>query len=125
MTEGPHRSRRRFRVSFPVKVWSREQTKAPPAPKEHQIAEDGVTQDMSTGGCYFSLPHALALGSKIAMEIQMPPLEGVAGKVTLRCHGTVVRVDRGSSSGNTGIACKIDHYWQAQQGVRPRKIRVA
>ena len=125
MTEVPHRQRRRFRVSFPLKVWPQEHNKSSQTAKRPRMAEAGLTQDMSTTGCYFSVPRPLAVGSKIAMEIQMPPLEGVPEGTTLRCHGTVVRVERGKPPGSVGIGCKIDHYWQARQGARPRKIRVA
>ncbi|MBI2817611.1 MAG: PilZ domain-containing protein [Acidobacteria bacterium] len=112
-------------MSFPLKIWPREQNKSSQSAKDRRIAEAGLTQDMSTTGCYFSVSRALAVGSKIAMEIQMPPLEGIPEGTTLRCHGTVVRVERGKAPGSVGIGCKIDHYWQARQGARPRKIRVA
>jgi hypothetical protein len=118
--ESPHRRRRRFLVSFPLKVWLPEERKHSPS----KGGEYAKTEDISTTGCYFSLARVLPVGSKIELEVQMPPLEGVPEGITLRCHGTVVRVDSGTT-GKVGIGCRIDHYWQAKQGGRLRKIRVA
>jgi hypothetical protein len=86
--------------------------------------EQTVTKNMSTRGCYFSLPHELAVGSEIDMEIQMPALQTLPGAPKLRCHATVVRVERGSAE-EIGIACQIGRYWFTQSAARPKKMRVA
>src|SRR4051812_43910884 len=98
MTESPHRRRRRFSVSFPLKVWLPEDKKR--ASNQSPGGEEAETQNISTTGCYFHLSRAVPVGSKIELEIQMPPLEGMSTDgITLRCHGTVVRIESGSAAG--------------------------
>ena len=66
-------------------------------------------------GCFFTLQNEPAVGSRLEMEIVIPP-EILGYEVgTIRCLGEVVRVDKQVPSGatgdaKTGVACSIEKY---------------
>jgi hypothetical protein len=93
------REARRFVMTLPVRVLSREVSGA---------ELKAQTRDVSYRGLYFLADGGFEKGSEIDFILTLPQQVISAGDVNIRCHGRVVRVE--NSHGKTGIAAKIERY---------------
>ena len=93
------RESRRFVMTLPVRVLSREASG--PEMKTQ-------TRDVSYRGLYFLAESGFEKGSEIDFILTLPQQVISAGDVNIRCHGRVVRVE--TSNGKMGVAAKIERY---------------
>ncbi len=109
MTE--RRTAKRYDLSLPIMVCV--------AKKRPTQFLTGHVKNISTGGVYFELDHALDPGTELMLTLSLP-VEITRGlKVLVRASARVLRVD--SSSANHGIASRIERY----DIIRPRAGAVA
>ena len=105
------RKGQRFHLSVPVTIRIHKSS-IPTRGRRKGAAFLGFTgtENISTRGCYFSLPWELPLGTHIELEITLPgDLLGVP-ETKLSCMGKVIRVDRSLVGGLVGIASTIDSH---------------
>jgi hypothetical protein len=57
--------------------------------------EHTVTENVSSGGCYFFLSQELPLGTRLEMEITIPGEVADVPFARIYCRGKVIRVDHG------------------------------
>ena len=105
-----HRQRDRISVSLPLTVCFHENAGELVAWQVDPVVENTFTENVSSGGCYFSLSRGLPLGMEIEMEITIPGglLGGPEEKVC--CRGRVLRVESPDGSGKVGVASTIDSF---------------
>ncbi|HXM94583.1 MAG TPA: PilZ domain-containing protein [Candidatus Dormibacteraeota bacterium] len=94
------REARRFMMSLPLRVLSRDA-------KDAELQAN--TRDVSYRGLYFLADAEIQQGREIEFVITLPQQVSQAGEVKIRCRGQVVRVES-IDSGHSGIAAKIDRY---------------
>ena len=58
--------------------------------------------------CFFLLQNVPTIGSRMELEITLPPEIAASVAERVHCQGTVVRVERGSAAGKTGVVCTIE-----------------
>ncbi|MBI4480987.1 MAG: hypothetical protein HY651_13285 [Acidobacteria bacterium] len=58
--------------------------------------------------CFFLLQNVPTIGSRMEMDITLPPEIAASVAKRVHCQGTVVRVERGSGAGKTGVVCTIE-----------------
>lgn len=107
------RQKRRFHVALPIRLYlpcNGESSRVQDSDRDRKPAEQPVTRNISSTGCYFLLSHELPLGLLIELEIILPALEPIPRGSKIRCRAKVVRVDYASEPGRIGIACAIDEY---------------
>lgn len=93
------RTSRRFPVHLPLKVLGEQGTPV------------GLTENISAAGVYLWMDGGLEVGSSAEFEITIPgETIGAENDVRLRCQGRVVRCDRDSEQGRSGVACVIERY---------------
>ena len=102
---------RRFRLTWPlcVRLGQRLGLKSRARPQA-EIAEETITENISTKGCYFYVSKKPALGSSAEMKITVPGNSLGLGNGSVHCYGKVLRVDSPSVGGKVGVACSIDSY---------------
>lgn len=98
------RTGKRFPLELPIRIHEAD------SPEEL----NGVTGNVSSAGVYVRANAAWKIGSRVEFEITLPA-EAAAAKqdVQIRCHGRVVRVDKGAAEAPNkryGVACVIDKY---------------
>ncbi len=94
------REARRFVMTLPVRVLAHDAN----SPELR-----ANTRDVSYRGLYFLTEASFDDGSEIDFIITLPQQMISVGDVNIRCHGKVVRVERGDN-GRMGIAARIDRY---------------
>jgi hypothetical protein len=94
------REARRFSMSLPMRVLSRE---------AHGKTLPANTRDVSYRGLYFLSEAKFEVGSQIDFVLTLPKKIPDAGEVDIRCFGKVVRVEVGTN-GAMGVAAKIERY---------------
>lgn len=114
----------RFRLAWPLWVRLRRHLgrKSRGRPEE-VVAEESITENISTTGCYFYVSEEPAVGSPAEMEITVPGNSLGLGNSTVRCHGKVIRVDLPSTGGKVGVACSINSYAFHPPKPKPPKIQ--
>ena len=101
MVDGAERREaRRFTMSLPMRVFSRES-------KGREM--DAHTRDVSYRGLYFLADANFQVGSEIEFVITLPQQVTQSGDVNIRCLGEVVRIEP-TENGRAGIAAKIARY---------------
>ena len=102
---------RRYELLLPLRVWIRGWGRGKAVVEERPpVEEETITENISSAGCYFEICGEPTVGSKVELEITMPPeLVGRAGSKVI-CRGRVVRVDRGREGGKIGVGCAFDRY---------------
>lgn len=104
MTTEPLRVERRvgqrfdFHVPLAVKACGSEQ------------AECGVTQDLSSRGCFFYLDSPIAASELIELTFLMPSEITLGESMPVRCHARVVRVVPPSVGTKLGVAVLFEGY---------------
>lgn len=78
-------------------------------------AEAGLTRDVSSGGVYFHLPHAILAGSLVEFTLRVPKLAEAGFE--LRCTARVIRVDAGAAA--NGIAAHIEQLEMQPMSASP------
>jgi len=58
--------------------------------------------------CFFLLQNVPTIGSRMEMDITLPPEIAASVAERVHCQGKVVRVERGSAAGKTGVVCTIE-----------------
>ena len=76
-------------------------------------AEYTVTENVSSGGCYFYLAQDPPLGARLEIEITIPGDAAEAPFARVYCRGQVIRVDydwagQGSEEPRVGVAAAIE-----------------
>ena len=101
---------RRFRI--PLHLWIRIQQKLgrKNLAEERAVAEETITENISSTGCYFFLSGKPPVGSIAEMEITLPSGYPGIGYGRLHCRGKVVRVEDHTAEGKVGVACAIESY---------------
>ena len=101
MTDGAdRREARRFLMSLPMRVLSREA-------RSNELRAN--TRDVSYRGLYFLSETKFDVGNQIEFVLTLPQKVSPSGEVDIRCTGQVVRVEAGTN-GTMGIAAKIERY---------------
>ena len=85
-----------------VSVKKREERIATELPVYLDEIARGVTQNVSASGVFFETDKECIPGSEISFSIE---LDGVAGKMMLKCLGHIVRVEQ--HGGKVGVAARI------------------
>jgi hypothetical protein len=69
------------------------------------------TQNISSGGFYFTSPEPLIRGEQREIFLALPAFESTSGSnAGIACQARVVRVDALPDSGGFGVACEIERY---------------
>jgi len=102
---------RRYQLLLPLRVWIRGWGRGKEAIEEKPpVEEETTTENISSAGCYFEISGEPAVGSRVELEITMPPeVVGRAGSKVI-CRGRVVRIDKGRGGGKFGVGCAFDRY---------------
>ena len=111
MVEKLFQRRKRFRVALPVwvRLWHRMAIGAH-SKKKVEVAEETITENISSAGCYFFLSHKPPVGASAVMEITVPGQAVGLKDSKVRCIGKVIRVDEKMAEGKVGVACAIKQY---------------
>lgn len=104
------RRQTRFCLSLPLWVRIRKQLEGKSRSGKTVVAEETLTENISTTGCYFFLSGKPPLGSVAEMEITVSGDYTSIQIGTLHCRGKVVRVEDRSARGKVGVACAIESY---------------
>ena len=101
VTSGPEQRRaRRYSVSFPCEI--------KPARRSGKRIST-LTQDVSCGGLYFSVPAKWEIGTPVEFVLHLP-LKATGGRpVAVRCQGKVARVVEQQDQ-RFGIGVTIEEY---------------
>lgn len=99
-TSSERREARRFAMSLPLRVVSRNKPNS---------ALQVQTRDVSYRGLYFLAETSFDIGSEIDFVITLPQQVTQSGDVNIHCQGRIVRVEA-TENGHTGIAAKIERY---------------
>jgi hypothetical protein len=67
----------------------------------------GITRDVSVSGVFFETDLSFSLGAPINFCLVLEHVDQ-GGPIRLRCHGTIVRVER--RNGKVGVAVAIDSH---------------
>lgn len=92
------RSCMRIRLAVPAEV------SCPGVHPEHHTA---LVRDISTSGAFFYSNFTPEPDSNITIDFVFPIVER---RMKVTCHGVVVRVERSSTGGATGIAMQFRHH---------------
>ena len=95
------RAIRRFALHLPVSVTT--------ASGEH-VPATAETRDVSSHGICFYCDSAMERNSEIEFTVTLPAEVTMTEPLSVRCHGTVVRVEGDEASGKYAIAAAIDNY---------------
>ncbi|SRR5579871_45562 len=93
------RSMRRFSLDLPISVKFLNYGK-------QELA--GHTRDVSSRGVFMFLDAEIATGAPIVFVMTLPPEVTLSEPISVRCTGTVVRVDKVGQE--HGVAVAIDKY---------------
>jgi len=100
MSDADRREARRFNMTLPMRLLSRD---------SNSPELKGQTRDVSYRGLYFLAEANFKIGSAIEFVLTLPEQVTRSGDVNIRCQGKVVRTEP-TQNGRTGIAAKIDRY---------------
>lgn len=95
------RAIRRFTLQLPVTVTAR---------SGEPLKKNAETRDVSSHGICFYCDTALEKQSTIEFTVTLPTDVTMTEPISVRCRGTVVRVDGDGSDGKYAIAAAIDTY---------------
>jgi hypothetical protein len=95
------RAIRRFTLQLPVTVTAR---------SGEVVQKNAETRDVSSHGICFYCDTALEKQSTIEFTVTLPTDVTMTEPISVRCRGTVVRVDGDGSDGKYAIAAAIDTY---------------
>jgi hypothetical protein len=95
------RKHRRYPLRLPVRI-------SPKAAGGPQI--ETSTNDISAEGIYFSLPEEPTLGSKLTLQLTLPPELTQGESVSLHSVCKVARVERRDADGKIGVGTTIESY---------------
>jgi hypothetical protein len=119
MSDAPIRATR-YPLLLPLRVWIRGIMRGFSSRQRPSVAaEETITENISSTGCYFLLNEEPRVGTKVEMEIVIPATADRRETGKILCRGKVVRIERERSQGKTGVACTIDHY-RLISGSRPK-----
>lgn len=100
---------RRYQLLLPLKVWIRSWGRGrPPQDRAPVVAEETITENISSAGCYFLLSEKPEVGARVDMEINMAAQHGGKPGSRMICRGRVVRIHE--ESGKTGVGCAFERY---------------
>ncbi|MBI4480988.1 MAG: PilZ domain-containing protein [Acidobacteria bacterium] len=102
---------RRYQLFLPLRVWIRTWGKRKPSHGvEPEVAEETITENISSAGCFFLLSKKPEVGSRVDMEIEMAEKPGGKPGSKMVCRGRVVRIEKEKGKRKTGVGCAIDRY---------------
>lgn len=111
MSEPTRRKHRRFYLCLPLSVHLQEREKiAGPLVPKPVAAKKTYTENISSGGCYFSFSYPPSVGSEVELELTIPARGPGWAAQTVRCWGRVVRVEKERGGGIVGVAATIENY---------------
>ena len=101
MSSMERRRAQRFKVELPVVVRWREGSET-----RESVT---VSQDVSSNGIYFILPHGIKDGTPVEVEMTMPHQVTLAGPLRVRCMGHIQRCQL-EDGFDAHIAAAIEKY---------------
>jgi hypothetical protein len=101
VAEREKRAIRRFALELPVTVT---------ATSGEQVEATAKTRDVSSHGICFYCDSAMEHKSAIEFVLTLPAEITMTEPISVRCRGTVVRVDGSGDGGKFAIAAAIDSY---------------